>query len=53
MQNLSLDEGETFTSVCHGSTFTHSFEEHEAFMSEIQLRGIVDKNGQGSLVSRH
>ncbi len=43
MRNLSLDEGEVLISGSNSSTSTHSFEEHETFMSEIQLRGIVDK----------
>ncbi len=43
MRNLSLDEGEALTLGSHVSTSTHSFKEHGAFMSKIQLKGIADK----------
>jgi hypothetical protein len=43
MRNLSLDEGEALTLGSNVGTSTHSFGKNEAFMSEIQLRGIVDK----------
>jgi hypothetical protein len=37
------ENGHALTLGSHEGTSLHSFEEHEALMSEIQLRGIVDK----------
>jgi hypothetical protein len=41
MRNLSLDEGKAPALGSYEGTSAYSFEEHEALMSEIQLRGIV------------
>jgi hypothetical protein len=38
---IETDVGANLGSLENASL--HSFEEHESFMSEIQLRGIVDK----------
>jgi hypothetical protein len=53
MRSLTLDAGKAPTFGSHEGTSAYSFEKHEAFMSEIQLRGIVNKqDSQISLVSR-
>ncbi len=43
MRGLALDAGHAPTLGSHEGASLYSFEEHEAFMSEIQLKGIVDK----------